>query len=115
MRGRNPENFGQSLGTRGKWVMGLIGVALVAALAGVGVWSSVHQGSYGPSRNGCVNLTVVSSTGGAVIHDCGGQARALCRSAFSHTDKLSRLTQPQCRLAGLSPAALGMASPAVTP
>jgi hypothetical protein len=115
MRGRNPENFGQSLGTRGKWVMGLIGVALLAVLAGVGIWSSVNQGSYGSSRDGCVNLTVVSSTGGAVIHDCGSKARALCRSAFSHTDKLSRLTQPQYRLAGLGPAALGMASPAVSP
>ncbi len=115
MRGRNPENFGQSLGTRGKWVMGLIGVALVAMLAGVGIWSSVNQGSYGASRNGCVNLTVASTTGGGTIHACGGQARALCRSAFSQTDRLSMLTRPQCRLAGLGPAALGITSPAVTP
>jgi hypothetical protein len=104
MRGRNPEHFGQSLSRRGKWVMGMIGVFLLLVLGGVGVWSAVGQGSYDQSRNGCVNLTVVSSTGGAVIHDCGAKARALCRNASSGTDKLARLLRPQCRLAGLDPA-----------
>ncbi|HUY51532.1 MAG TPA: hypothetical protein VMV92_38485 [Streptosporangiaceae bacterium] len=103
MRGRNPEHFGQSLSRRGKWVMGTIGAFLLVIVAGVGVWSVVNQGSYGPSQNGCVNLTVVSSTGGAVIHDCGAKARALCRSAYSQNDKLARLTRPQCRLAGIGP------------
>jgi hypothetical protein len=105
MTGRNPGHFGQSLSRRGKWVIGTIGVVLVAVLAGVGVWSVVGQTSYGPSRNGCVNLTVVSSTGGAVSHTCGARARAMCKSAFSHHGRLSRLTRPQCRLAGLAPAA----------
>jgi hypothetical protein len=105
MAGRNPGHFGQSLSPRGKWVLATIGVVLVAVLAGVGVWSVVGKSSYGPSRDGCVNLTVVSSTGGAVSHTCGAKARAMCKGAFRHNDKLSRQTQTQCRLAGLAPAA----------
>ena len=105
MTGRNPGHFGQSLSRRGKWVMGTIGVVLVAALAGVGVWSVVGKNSYGPSRDGCVTVNVVSSMGGAVSHACGAMARALCKSAFAHDDSLSRQTRTQCRLAGLAPAA----------
>lgn len=104
MTGRNPGHFGQSLSPRGKWVLGMIGVALVAVLAGVGVWSAVGKSSYGPSRNGCVTVNVVSSMGGAVSHECGAKARALCKNAFRHHDNLSRLTRTQCRLAGLTPA-----------
>jgi hypothetical protein len=44
-----------------------------------------------------------SSTGGALLHDCGAAARAMCRNAFANTGKLSLLTRPQCRLAGLGP------------
>ncbi|HTT51287.1 MAG TPA: hypothetical protein VMH35_07800 [Streptosporangiaceae bacterium] len=101
MAGRNPGHFGESLSPRGKWVLGAIGVALLAVLAGVGVWSTVNQGSYNRSQNGCINVTVVSSTGAGTIHACGTKARTLCQSAFHHNDKLSRLTRPQCRLAGL--------------
>lgn len=104
MTGRNPGHFGQSLSPRGKWVLGMIGVALVAVLAGVGVWSVVGKSGYGPSRDGCVTLNVVSSMGGAVSHTCGARARALCTSAFRHDDSLSRQTRTQCRLAGLAPA-----------
>ncbi len=104
MAGRNPGHFGESLSPRGKWVLGVIGVVLVAVLAGVGVWSVVGKSSYGPSRNGCVNVNVVSSMGGALSHSCGAQARALCKRAFRHDDALSRQTRTQCRLAGLAPA-----------
>src|SRR6202044_3247954 len=68
MRGRNPEHFGQSLSRRGKWIIGAICAGALVIFAGVGVWSGLHQGSYDQSRNGCINLSVVSSTGGAVIH-----------------------------------------------
>jgi hypothetical protein len=103
MRGRNPGTFGQSLSHRGKWVMGVIGAFLLVVIAGVGVWTVVNSGSYGRSANGCINLTVVSSTGGAVIHGCGDKARSLCQNAYRHTDRLARLTRQQCRLAGLTP------------
>jgi hypothetical protein len=104
MTGRNPGHFGESLSPRGKWVLGVIGVVLVTVLAGVGVWSVVGKNSYASSRNGCVNVNVVSSMGGALSHSCGAKARAVCKSAFRHNDALSRQTRTQCRLAGLAPA-----------
>jgi hypothetical protein len=103
MKGRNPGTFGQSLSRRGKWTLGLIGAFLLVAIAGVGVWSAVGPGSYARSGHGCINLTVVSSTGGGVIHDCGAKARAVCQNASGRTGKLARLTRQQCKLAGLSP------------
>ena len=102
MRGRNPEHFGQSLSRRGKWIIGAICAGALVIFAGIGVWSGLHQGSYDQSRNGCINLSVVSSTGGAVVHACGGKARTICRSAYSHTDSRSRETQTQCKLAGIN-------------
>jgi hypothetical protein len=92
------------------------GIAIVAGLllviaAGVGIWAAVRPGAYGPSRDGCVTVTEASSTGGALVHACGSRAVAMCRTAFAHDDKLSLLTRPQCRLAGLGPAS-APASPA---
>jgi hypothetical protein len=55
------------------------------------------------SGNGCVTVMIASSTGGAIEHECGEKARVLCRSAYASDDKLSRLTRPQCVLAGLGP------------
>jgi hypothetical protein len=86
------------------------GIAIVAALllagfAGLGIWAAVRPGEYGQSRDGCVTVTAPSSTGGALMHECGSGAKAMCRNAFAHHDKLSLLTRPQCRLAGLVPAA----------
>jgi hypothetical protein len=115
MRGRNPDTFGQSLGTRGKWVLALVGVVLVAVAGGWGIWSSVHPGRYTASANGCINLNVPSSMGGSLIHACGGKAQALCRNAYTHTDKLARLTRQQCHLAGLDAASLGIPTPAASP
>ena len=107
MRGRNPEGFGQSLSPRGKWIVGMIGVGVLVIFAAVGLWSGLHRGSYDQSRNGCINLSLVSSTGGAVVHACGGQARAICRTAYAHTGSQSRLTQAQCKLAGIGPGQTG--------
>ena len=70
-----PGHFGQSLSRRGKWIIGVICAGALVIFAAVGVWSGLHQGSYDQSRNGCINLSVVSSTGGAVIHACGSKAR----------------------------------------
>jgi hypothetical protein len=83
-------------------------VAVVAAillvLAAVAVWAAVRPGTYGTSRDGCITVTMPSSTGGALIHQCGAGARSLCKRAYAGTDKQSMLTRPQCRLAGISPA-----------
>jgi hypothetical protein len=76
---------------------------VVAVLVAVGIWSAVRPGTYGRSGNGCVTVSMPSSTGGALIHDCGQAAKTMCERAFTATDKVSLLTRPQCRLAGLAP------------
>jgi hypothetical protein len=82
-------------------------VVLAILLAGVGVWAIAAPGSYGASRNGCITVTVPSSTGGGLLHQCGADARATCKHAFASTGKVAALTRPQCRLAGLGPASAG--------
>lgn len=78
-------------------------LALALVVAAIAVWAAVRPGSYGRSGNGCVTVTIPSTTGGALIHQCGARARALCTHAYARTDKVSMLTRPQCKLAGLGP------------
>lgn len=103
MRGRQPNPRGESLTPRQKRVFAIVGCLALVLVAVLGVWAATSQGSYDRSSNGCVNVVEPSSTGGAILHQCGAAARALCRSAFSHTTRLDLLTRPQCRLAGLGP------------
>jgi hypothetical protein len=94
----------EPLTRRDKRGLAAIGGLVLAALAGLGIWAAVSPGQYGASHDGCVTVTAASSTGGAVRHECGAQAVAMCHAAFRHGDRLSLLTRPQCRLAGLGPA-----------
>ncbi|HEX5189884.1 MAG TPA: hypothetical protein VFW16_10105 [Streptosporangiaceae bacterium] len=80
----------------------VIGLAVALVLVGVAAWSAVRPGSYGQSRAGCVTVTIPSSTGGALLHECGARARHMCRSASGRHDRLSVLVRPSCRDAGLS-------------
>ncbi len=105
MRGRQPNPRGESLTLRQKRVFAVVAGLLIVLAAGAGAWAATSQGSYGRSGHGCVNIVAPSSTGGAVLHQCGGAARAMCRSAFAHRTRLDLLARPQCRLAGLGPAA----------
>jgi hypothetical protein len=77
--------------------------AVLLALAAVAVWAAVRPGSYGVSNDGCITVTVPSSTGGGLLHQCGQSAKATCQRAYAGTDRLSALTRPQCRLAGIAP------------
>jgi hypothetical protein len=88
---------------RDKRRIALAVVALLAVIAAVAIWAAVKPGAYGASRNGCITVTLPSSTGGALIHQCGQAAKATCKHAFAADDKISQLTRPQCRLAGLAP------------
>jgi hypothetical protein len=103
MRGRQPNPRGESLTPRQKRVFAIVGGLLIALAVGAGAWAALSPGSYGRSSHGCVNVVEPSSTGGAVLHQCGDAARAMCRGAFAHRTKLDLLTRPQCRLAGLGP------------
>ena len=100
----------ESLTRRDKRWLAVAGGAILALIAVVGIWAAVSPGSYGQSRDGCVTVNAPSSTGGALQHACGAAAVAMCHSAYTHQDKLSLLTRPQCRLAGLGPSPAPQAS-----
>jgi hypothetical protein len=76
--------------------------AIGLVLAAIAVWAAVRPGAYGSSKDGCITVTMASSTGGALIHQCGASARALCKRAYAATGKESMLIRPQCRLAGIT-------------
>ncbi len=101
MEGRQPNRRGESLTPRQKRVFVVACGTLVAVLSGASVWGAVDAGSYGRSAHGCVSVMAPSTTGGAILHDCGEAAQVLCRHAFARHDRLSLLARPQCRQAGL--------------
>ncbi len=86
---------------RDKRILAVAGLLIAAVIGGAAIWGAVRPGSYDRSHNGCVTVTVASTTGGAMLHQCGGAARATCRNAFAHADRLSLAFRSQCRLAGL--------------
>ncbi len=95
---------GPTLSRRGKRIVFAVLGAVLAAAVGLGVWSAVGPDRYGPSANGCVNVMIPSSTGGATLHYCGARAKAFCKNAFASADPISRRGRPQCVLAGLTEA-----------
>ncbi len=103
MEGRQPNRRGESLTPRQKRVFAVVGAVLAVIMIGVGAWAATDPGSYGRSHNGCVNVVTQSSTGGAILHECGTRAAALCRTAFAQHTRLALLTRPECRKAGLGP------------
>ena len=103
MQGRQPNPRGESLTFQQKRVFLIVAGVLLVLLAGFSVWGATGHGKYDRSAHGCINVVEPSSTGGAILHQCGAAARAMCRSAFQHTSRLDLLTRPQCRLAGLGP------------
>lgn len=76
---------------------------LVIAIGAATVYGVVHHTSLDTSGAGCVNLTVPSSLGAAILHGCGAKARAMCADAQVHDDTISKLLRPQCVLAGYPP------------
>jgi hypothetical protein len=93
---------GPRFSRRRKQILLMIAGVVVAALVAVGVYTAVSHDQYGPSANGCVNLTIANSTGGTTLHYCGQQAKSFCRTAYASDDRLSQLGRPQCELAGLT-------------
>jgi hypothetical protein len=98
-----------SLTPRGKRIAYLVVALVVAAGVAIGVWSSVSHDSYATSANGCVSLTLASSTGAGSLHYCGAQAKAFCRNSFAKSDPVSLAARKQCDLAGLTKAKLATA------
>jgi len=98
------------LSSRQKRVFAVVGVLVVAMLAGLATWVALASDSYSSSGHGCVNLTVASSTGGTTLHYCGAAARSFCQTSFRSQDKISLQARPQCVLAGLAPSASASAT-----
>jgi len=96
----------EPLTRRDKRGMAIVGALILAGFTTLGIWAAVRPGGYGQSHDGCVTVTAPSSTGGGILHACGAGARDMCRAALTHDDRLSLLTRPQCRLAGLGPASV---------
>jgi hypothetical protein len=96
--------------SRDKRKIAAVVAAIALVLAAIAVWAAVRPGTYGSSKDGCITVTMPSSTGGALIHQCGASARALCKRAYTGTGKQAALTRPQCRLAGITPARAASAS-----
>jgi hypothetical protein len=95
----SPSPTGSVRGDKRRLLVFVIAIALV--FAGVAAWSAAHKDRYGRPGSGCFSVTIPSSTGGALLHQCGARARATCRGVLGHDDRLSLLIRPACRQAGL--------------
>jgi hypothetical protein len=83
-----------------KWIVGGVTAGL-AILAVVIVVS--FSGPSQTSAPGCVDVAILGATGAAAIHQCGANARALCRDAgqsASYTGEIARQIQTACRKDG---------------
>jgi hypothetical protein len=78
----------------------IVGCAL-ALVAGAIVFASVSS-DQARSAHGCINLTVPSSMGAGLLHQCGAAARQWCDSLVGRRDFEARLVLPECRRAGLA-------------
>jgi hypothetical protein len=94
---------GGHLSPRQKRTFTIVGIAVILVLGGLAAWGALAHDKYGSSANGCVNVTVPSSTGGSNLHYCGSAARTFCQKELSASDQLSKFARPQCVLAGLGP------------
>jgi hypothetical protein len=93
------------LSPRQKRVFAIVGALVVLAVVGSSLWAAFGSDKYSGSGQGCVNVTVPNSTGGATLHYCGAAARSFCRTSFRSQDQISLRARPQCVLAGLAPSA----------
>jgi hypothetical protein len=98
-----------SLTPRGKRIVFIVLGVVVAACVAVGIWSAVSSDPLATSANGCVSVTVASSTGGSTSRYCGTQAKTFCRQEFQKSDAPSLAAQKQCDLAGLTKAKVASA------
>ena len=64
------------LSGRDRRVLAIAACALVLGVAGALVAYATHPAS---SNAGCVVVTVASTTGGAMLRNCGSRARTFCR------------------------------------
>ena len=95
----------ERISPRQKRIFAIAAVVVVVLFGGLAAWGATAHDSYGTSAHGCVSVTVPNSTGGAVLHYCGAQARTFCQASFRSADEVSLRARPQCEQAGLGPSA----------
>src|SRR5258708_29473552 len=93
----------EPLTRRDKRGIAIVGALVLAVSAGLGIWAAVRPGGYGQSRDGCVTVTVPSSTGGAVLPAFGAGAKAPCPTAFAPHPQPSPTPPPPSRFPGPAP------------
>jgi hypothetical protein len=79
-----------------KWTLG--GVVVVLAVFAV-VLVIALTGPTQSTARGCVDVSILGATGGAAIHQCGGNARALCRAVGKPTARDTGVTGQEIRAA----------------
>ncbi|HTT92176.1 MAG TPA: hypothetical protein VMF65_21655 [Acidimicrobiales bacterium] len=106
-----PPNYRQQQGQpltsnerRGTVVLGV--VVLLAAL-GLGIWALAGLGGAKSPKGPCVSAVIASSTGGGTTRFCGADARSWCASETQGTGPVAVQAQRACRRADLLPAGTG--------
>jgi hypothetical protein len=79
------------------WLGAILAVACVATVLVI-----VLAGGSSHPKQGCIDVTIASTTGGARYHACGEKAAATCRAAAGRTDAGSSTTREACRRAGIA-------------
>jgi len=65
----------------------VMGVVAAVIAAGATAWAMTsHSSTYDRSRDGCVNVSMASSMGGALEHACGLAAHDWCRAVYLQHD-----------------------------
>jgi type II secretory pathway component PulM len=91
----------RALNPRERWILGGV-AAVLTSLIVVVVISLSSTGHV--SGNGCVDVALPYSTGGAELYRCGSDARAMCAAAgkpTGYTGAAGRAVATECRKAGL--------------
>ncbi len=83
-------------GRRERTAVAALLACVALAAAGLGVFA-LTSGS--PARRDCIELTFASTLGGATVHACGSQARAICATPGAFHSVVAQLRE-DCRRAG---------------
>ncbi|HUO38951.1 MAG TPA: hypothetical protein VMU34_14465 [Mycobacterium sp.] len=94
-RGKTPPTHPLTIRERRVMLIVVAVAALVIAL-GATIWTSTSR-----SSDGCVNVPLASTMGGAVERACGAAAQDWCRAASIQHDAHAQAVQAQCRIAGV--------------
>jgi hypothetical protein len=92
----------RTFSVREKWTLAVVGAGL--AVFAVVIVIAVTAPSPTAAR-GCVDVSILGATGGSAIHQCGANARALCRSVVPGGANVSvtvREVRAACRKDGFA-------------